>query len=428
MTPEETSADLKSRLEHLLQERRSIIESLDVAVNVSNFARCINGMGSVEAILKEAALRVRSIIAVRSICFYVIAEDQEMSFRPVHCDPAGTLDFYETEKIPLIQDRTVAWALRREKPVIVSSSDRTARIMLHALSTPTSILGLCMAELDDSKALEETAPYPDFLSIVLATTAEVLESFLLTRKITALNAHLEEKIASLERSESELLGLRDRLEEQVRARTRELEATNAELTHEVAERKRMELELRYMATHDALTGLPSRSFFHDSLEQAIAAARRTNSRTAVMFLDLDSFKQVNDTLGHDIGDLLLVEIAHRLRESVRETDTVARMGGDEFMFVLPGLSAPGEAAAIARKVIESINREMSVGGHTLRVTGSIGISIFPDDGDSVQTLMRRADTAMFRSKERGRNRFSFFEARREDALTAPETPPRSERD
>ena len=159
MTPEETSADLKSRLEHLLQERRSIIESLDVAVNVSNFARCINGMGSVEAILKEAALRVRSIIAVRSICFYVIAEDQEMSFRPVHCDPAGTLDFYESEKIPLIQDRTVAWALRREKPVIVSSSDRTARIMLHALSTPTSILGLCMAELDDYNLEVLELPY-----------------------------------------------------------------------------------------------------------------------------------------------------------------------------------------------------------------------------------------------------------------------------
>ena len=134
-----------------------------------------------------------------------------------------------------------------------------------------------------------------------------------------------------------------------------------------------------------------------------------------MFLELDSFKQVNDTLGHDIGDLLLVEIAHRLRESVRETDTVARMGGDEFMFVLPDLSVHGEAATIARNVIESVNREMSVGGHTLRVTGSIGISVFPDDGDSVQTLMRRADTAMFRSKERGRNRFSFSDARREHA-------------
>jgi diguanylate cyclase (GGDEF)-like protein/PAS domain S-box-containing protein len=168
------------------------------------------------------------------------------------------------------------------------------------------------------------------------------------------------------------------------------------------------LQLSHLAAHDSLTDLPNRMLLNDRLSQAIASARRQRHRLAVLFLDLDRFKTVNDTLGHGIGDRLLQSVARRLVESVRRSDTVSRQGGDEFVLLLSRVDEADDAAASAQKVIKALAVPLDVGGHQLQVTASIGLSMYPDDGQDADTLIRNADLAMYRAKEHGRNVYQFY--------------------
>ncbi len=178
------------------------------------------------------------------------------------------------------------------------------------------------------------------------------------------------------------------------------------LEHE-ADRQRAEEKVRYLATHDSLTGLPNRAMFSELLDQAVATARRYGQHPAVMFIDLDRFKLVNDSLGHAAGDQLLEEMAQRLRSMLRESDVLARMGGDEFVVLLHSVREE-EAALVARKLLKAALAPVTLLGQECRVTASIGISLYPDDGGDQQTLMKNADTAMYRAKEKGKNTFEFF--------------------
>lgn len=177
---------------------------------------------------------------------------------------------------------------------------------------------------------------------------------------------------------------------------------------DLSEQKATEERIRHVAHHDALTGLPNRLHLQISLEQTIATAKREDQEVAVMFIDLDRFKVINDTLGHNIGDGLLVEVAHRLSECVRESDLLARLGGDEFVVALAGDDAVNAAAMVAEKILEHLAEPCRIEGHILHSTPSIGISLYPHDGDSIETLMKTADTAMYHAKSKGRNNFQFF--------------------
>ncbi|MEM9626543.1 MAG: EAL domain-containing protein [Pseudomonadota bacterium] len=173
---------------------------------------------------------------------------------------------------------------------------------------------------------------------------------------------------------------------------------------DVTTRKANEEMIRYQATHDALTDLPNRSVFDTNLEDCLEMATRTGERLAVLFLDLDRFKMVNDTLGHSVGDALLVELGKRLRASLRESDIVARMGGDEFILVLRHLSCRNDATMKANRILDAIHPPFELEGHELHVTASIGISMFPDDGKTSEHLLKMADLALYRAKDEGRNR------------------------
>ena len=166
----------------------------------------------------------------------------------------------------------------------------------------------------------------------------------------------------------------------------------------------------YRAQHDGLSGLPNRTLFIDRLEMAILHARRSGDRIGVLFLDLDRFKNVNDSLGHDAGNVLLQGVAGRLRRTVREEDTVARFGGDEFTVLLPGLSHGSECAEVAAKLLDAFDEPFSVGGRQLVVTTSIGVAVYPDDGLDVEALLKHADTAMYRAKGSGRATFQCYTA------------------
>ena len=179
------------------------------------------------------------------------------------------------------------------------------------------------------------------------------------------------------------------------------------LIRDITERKTAEQQIEYQAYHDALTGLANRNLFQEHLSLALALAHRRDNHVAVLFLDLDHFKDVNDSLGHSVGDALLQEVARRLRGAVRDGDTVARVGGDEFTIVLQELTRPQDAAVVAQKVLRTIAEPMDVNGHRLFVTTSIGITMFPDDGEDAETLLKNADTAMYRAKAEGRNTYQM---------------------
>jgi len=179
---------------------------------------------------------------------------------------------------------------------------------------------------------------------------------------------------------------------------------------DVTAQKRAERELYFKATHDPLTDLPNRLLFNDRMTQLLARRRRQGDRPiAVMMLDLDYFKEVNDTLGHQTGDQLLREVAKRLKGLVRRGDTVCRMGGDEFLILLSELNSEEDAMGVAERVLEALRKPFRINGHRLEISGSIGISFFPKDGEDASTLIRKADLAMYKAKERGRNRFERYE-------------------
>jgi diguanylate cyclase (GGDEF)-like protein/PAS domain S-box-containing protein len=167
-------------------------------------------------------------------------------------------------------------------------------------------------------------------------------------------------------------------------------------------------EMSHMAQHDILTKLPNRLLLTDRLAQAIALARRNDHRLAVLFLDLDGFKNINDSLGHVIGDRLLQSVAVSLSACVRKSDTVSRQGGDEFVILLPEVTREEDAAVSAAKIISVLKKPYSIGGHSLRVAASIGISTYPENGEDAETLIKNADTAMYRAKDNGRDNYQFF--------------------
>jgi len=176
---------------------------------------------------------------------------------------------------------------------------------------------------------------------------------------------------------------------------------------DLSAQKAAERRIRELADFDPLTGLPNRRLLRDRFAQLLAAAERDEGEIALIFLDLDHFKRINDSLGHSVGDDLLCEVSGRLSAAVRRIDTLARLGGDEFIFALPGIHAAA-AAEVARRLLDVCVTPFVVGGHELTITPSLGISIYPQDGKDLETLLKNADAAMYRAKEVGRNTFQFY--------------------
>jgi len=193
---------------------------------------------------------------------------------------------------------------------------------------------------------------------------------------------------------------RKQLEEHLKRAAAELVRSNTEL-------KLSEDRLRYLAYHDTLTGLPNRKLFHERLSQSIEWAQHNHQLVALLFLDLDGFKLINDTKGHDIGDLLLQTVAERLKRCLRSSDTVSRLGGDEFTVILPGIPSLPDITKVADKILTTINQPFILQGHKIRISTSIGISVYPLNGEDIETLIKNADTAMYAAKEVGKNNYTF---------------------
>ncbi|PWQ94748.1 diguanylate cyclase domain-containing protein [Leucothrix arctica] len=178
---------------------------------------------------------------------------------------------------------------------------------------------------------------------------------------------------------------------------------------EITKQKKAEQRLKYLADHDTLTGLPMRRVFQEKLMSALAIARRNHSKAAVLFIDLDGFKNVNDTLGHNIGDILLMKVAERLTQCIREVDTVARLGGDEFIIVLSDIQNRDDVSAVAQKIIDTMSASFTISGEVASIGASVGIALYPDHEKEPGLLIKKADDMMYAVKRKGKNNFAFYD-------------------
>ena len=236
---------------------------------------------------------------------------------------------------------------------------------------------------------------------------EVGKAYLITHGIPEQTIGVLQDITAQKNSEQEIIDARDTLEQQVVVRTRELANTVKQLQVEIEEREKIAAELDFLANHDALTGLPSLRLCKDRLDQSLAEARRNRQTSAVMFVDLDGFKEINDQHGHDLGDLVLKMTADRIKAEIRETDTVARIGGDEFVIILSSLPETAIAERIAATVITQVAQPLQIKDIEVEITASIGISLYPEHGTTAEKLIRSADKAMYQVKREGKNSFGF---------------------
>ena len=227
-------------------------------------------------------------------------------------------------------------------------------------------------------------------------------------EIGKLGTAVNKMAKDLQSSRNELLQHQQLLESRVAARTADLAEANRRLQAEMHEKELANERSEYLAYYDSLTALPNRRLFGKLLEQSLAQARRYKRSLAVLFVDLDRFKNINDTLGHDAGDLLLEEVAIRLKGCLRQSDTVARLGGDEFVILLPEATNEEDVAIVAHNILSSVSKQVSLLGQEFRITASIGISMYPSGGKDEQSLMKHADIAMYKAKEEGKNNFQFY--------------------
>lgn len=213
-------------------------------------------------------------------------------------------------------------------------------------------------------------------------------------RVSSMSSKQDDEIAQLVHDVNHLLGV--------------VEITLKEEREQQLLIKEMKQKYQHLAHHDMLTGLPNRSLLTDRLQQMLAQARRSTSQGALVYMDLDKFKPVNDTLGHDVGDLVLKEIAQRLLSSVRESDTIARIGGDEFVILLPAIETRQDASTVAEKIRAALALPFLANGHTINIGCSIGIAVYPEHGTDEISLMKNADVAMYQAKQTGRNNVQIF--------------------
>jgi diguanylate cyclase (GGDEF)-like protein len=309
-----------------------------------------------------------------------------------------------------------------ETPIRYVQPDGAAQVG-HSVTVPSS--GWRVAALepeDEAYAIADTAVSRAWLvaivTLLIALGTVLVVSSAVSKPMETVNramrriadGHLEQRVRPAGLDEI------DRLTDSFNAMAAELEERSTLLDAEMAERDRAEQRIRYQAYHDPLTGLPNRMLLKDRLDLAQADARRSGQALALMFLDLDRFKLVNDSMGHTFGDELLLSVADRITSVLREGDSVARVGGDEYVLLLPRVSGAEEALAAAHRVVESLRVPWEVDGREFHLTASIGIALYPGDGVDAESLMRNADTAMYQAKEEGRDRIRVFRAEMDQSV------------
>ncbi len=279
-----------------------------------------------------------------------------------------------------------------------------------AFILPQSIALFSVFILNDSpySALATVLYLIFMLSIARNFNIKFKEGRTLIEENIKLMSDMEKEISHRKQAQTKLEEYQQELENVVNDRTSALEKINKNLNEQINKRKTIEEELEYLAYYDDLTDLPNRSLFIETLKKSLFQAKRNESLLAVVFVDLDRFKKINDSHGRIIGDNLLKEVSKRLKDTLRDSDTIARNGGDEFVILIENMKDAAEPFVVANKVIEVISKKFEIGGHDIHIGSSVGISLFPLDGDEALDLIKMSDTAMYEAKKTGNNNFQFY--------------------
>jgi diguanylate cyclase len=366
---------MKRRLDHLEKTNQWHSYAMDVLGSMTAIFGDNQRNRDTLSILKNAHECISRIISFDEAGYYTV--DDESSFHLSYAQPDGTDDSIDAEVDVFIRNGMFSWAINQNHPVCLPSRDRQSTIILHVISTRTRIRGMFAGRLSEEQ-VGTTESALKLLSIVLFNTAYALES-------AALYSLMDQQQRTLKK---------------------------------ITERQSQELVHQY--SHDLLTNLPNRVLFVDRLEQLIARRSTRDTHLAVILLDLDNFKRVNDSLGHKAGDMLIKRLGSELRNTFLTDEiskrfdlepssiTLSRLGGDEFGLILEGVDSLDLVVRVVRFLIDIISREHEIEGHQVFLTCSVGISIFPYDGDDADTLIKNADAAMYDAKQRGRNSFQFY--------------------
>jgi diguanylate cyclase (GGDEF)-like protein/PAS domain S-box-containing protein len=299
----------------------------------------------------------------------------------------------------LVEERTLLRTVIDNLPDLIYAKDTESRFVIGNIAvarlmgaTPDELLGKTDFDFYPQELAKQY--YADEQEIIRSGQPLINREEPLMDQLTGRKGWLSTTKVPLRNSEGKIVGI-------------------VGIGQDITERKRVEEELAYMATHDALTGLPNRWLFNDRLTLELARAYRNRQKVAVMLLDLDHFKDVNDTLGHSVGDKLLQVVGERLTSIVRKSDTVARMGGDEFMLLslFPGIRREEDAVKIAQRILQAFRKPFIFDDHEIRITTSIGIAIYPYAGKDADTLIKNADIAMYCAKQRGRDNYQRYSSK-----------------
>jgi diguanylate cyclase (GGDEF)-like protein len=390
------TAPVKERLAYLEEAYRHTLESLEMAASLG-LPEGDPPPHTVGQVLRETSSRLRGLLRFKAHAFFLVREPGG-DFHMARCHPPAMTARMEEEMRLLVESGSAAWALRHNRPVFTSpsvvaspsltgtSSGTNGQLLLHSMATASRIRGMFLGlTTQDIKTITDASLA--LITIVLRSSASLLEGL-------------------------ELYGLLRETNAALTAKVRDLEESRRSLIREIERRRKVQETLKHQALHDALTGLPNRTLMLDRIRQAIHRARRHEDfHYAVAFMDLDRFKLVNDTLGHNAGDQLLVQVSRRLVESVRQLDTVARFGGDEFVIFLEDLSSSSEAFQVLNRILQSVALPFDIDGQTVEVTGSIGLAFGDQSAKTPDHLIKNADTAMQQAKDAGRNRIKEFDFR-----------------
>lgn len=299
---------------------------------------------------------------------------------------------------------------------VVSGAITTLTVVLpayYAFTFPIFLAAFSFSIFIDSRLTIFICINSVIFYLFIAASGRILNQ----RSTQAFNLHIENEqlidklhaeIIQKELAQKKLLMNQEALKETVEMRTEELNNINKVLVNEMKARRHIESNFEHMAHHDTLTKLPNRLLLDARLKHALERANRSKLQVAVIFIDLDNFKPINDTLGHEIGDQLLVSISNRLSDCVREDDTVARLGGDEFIIIIEQVHNTDDLDDLLKKIMLATSENTYIKEHELSVSTSIGVSIYPDDGNTAEQLLRNADAAMYHVKNNGRNSYHFY--------------------